>query len=109
MLLVTTPILEGKKIVEYKGPVFHQIVSGLDLGKSFSAGWRNLVGGHSSTHEELVAQTRDEALQGVIERARNMGANAIVGLHVDYEMISGTSSSNGLLMIKIQGTAVVVQ
>lgn len=108
MLVVTTPILEGKKILEYKGPVFYQVVAGLDWTKSISAGWRNLVGGRSETHEALVEQARDEAMMGVMDRARMMGANAIIGLNVDYEMISGTSNSNGLLMAKVIGTAVVV-
>ena len=109
MLIVTTPILDGIKIIEYKGPVFYQVVAGLDWGKSLSAGFRNIIGGRSETHESFVEQARNEAMQGIIERARNMGANAIVGLNVDYEMISGTSNSNGLLMTKVIGTAVVVQ
>ena len=108
MLVVTTPILEGKKIQEYRGPVFYQVVAGLDWTKSFSAGWRNIVGGRSETHEQLVEQARNEAMMGIMDRARSMGANAIIGLNVDYEMISGTSNSNGLLMAKVYGTAVVV-
>ena len=108
MLIVTTPIIEGVKIKEYKGPVFYQVVAGLDWTKSFSAGWRNIVGGRSETHEQLVEQARNEAIMGVMDRARGMGANGIVGLTVDYEMISGTSNSNGLLMAKVFGTAVIV-
>lgn len=108
MLIVTTHVLDGIKIREYKGPVFYQVVAGLDWTKSISAGWRNLVGGRSSTHEQLVDSAREEALNGIADRARRMGAGAIVGLTVDYEMISGTQNSNGLLLVKLSGTAVVV-
>ena len=108
MLIVTTPTIEGRRIMEYKGPVFFQIVTGLDWKKSFSAGWRNIVGGRSETHERLVEDGRNEAMAGIIERARAMGASGIVGLNVDYEMISGTDGSNGLLLVKVFGTAVVV-
>ena len=108
MLIVTTPVIDGVKIKEYKGPVFYQVVAGFDLFKSLSAGFRNLVGGRSEMHEAQVEQARNEAMMGIMERARNMGANGIIGLTVDYEMISGTQSSNGLLMTKVFGTAVVV-
>ena len=108
MLIVTTPIIEGVKIKEYKGPVFNQVVAGFDVLMSLSAGWRNLVGGRSESHESQVEMARNEAISGIIERARNMGANAIIGLTVDYEMISGTQSSNAMLMTKVFGTAVVV-
>ena len=108
MLIVTTPIIDGIQIKEYKGPVFFQVVAGFDVFKSLSAGFRNLVGGRSEMHEQQVEQARNEALNGIVDRARSMGANGIVGLTVDYEMISGTSSSNGLLMTKVHGTAVVV-
>ena len=108
MLIVTTPIIEGIKIREYKGPVFNQVVAGLDWTKSISAGWRNIVGGRSETHEQLVEQARNEAMTGIVGRATAMGANGIVGLNVDYEMISGTQNSNGLLLVKVFGTAVVL-
>ena len=108
MLVVTTPILDGIKIKEYRGPVFFQVVAGLDFTMSIAAGFRNFVGGRSGTHESLVEQAREDAIRGIMERARDMGANAIIGLNVDYEMISGTSNSNGLLMAKVLGTAVVI-
>ena len=108
MFIVTTPVIEGRRIMEYKGPVFFQIVAGLDWKKSFSAGWRNIVGGRSATHEQLVEDSRNEAMEGIIERARSMGATGIIGLNVDFEMISGTDGSNGLLLVKVFGTAVVV-
>ena len=108
MLIVTTPIIEDIKIKEYRGPVFYQVVAGFDVIKSFSAGFRNLVGGRSEMHEQQVEQSRNEALNGIVDRARSMGANGIIGLSVDYEMISGTQSSNGLLLTKVHGTAVVV-
>ena len=108
MLIVTTPIVEGVQIKEYKGPVFFQVVAGFDVFKSLSAGFRNFIGGRSEMHEQQVEQSRNEALNGLVDRARSVGANGIIGLSVDYEMISGTQSSNGLLLTKVHGTAVVV-
>ena len=109
MLIVTTPILEGYKITEYKGPVFHSIVADFDLGLGISAWFKNIAGGRSEMHENHIENSRNQALNGFIEKARQAGANAVIGLAMEYEMISGTQSSNGLLMVKVAGTAVIVE
>jgi len=105
MLVVTTPILEGNKIVEYKGSVFTQTVRGTGFGRTLGAGFKQFSGGRSRGHEELIVETRQMALQEMMEDARKMGANAIVGLTVDYEMLT----SDTLLLCKAFGTAVVVE
>ena len=105
MLVVTTPILEGKKIVEYKGPVFNQAVRGTGFGRSLGAGFKQLSGGRSKGHEELIVGIREEALGEMMEDARQLGANAIVGLTIDYEMLTNDT----LLLCKAFGTAVVVE
>ena len=109
MLVVTTPIIQGKKITEYKGPIFAQVVIGFSLFKSLSAGFRNIVGGRSTSHEEAAKQARMEVMREIVGIAQQKGANAIIGLTLDFEMISGTQNSNGLLMAKAFGTAVTVE
>jgi len=108
MLVVTTPILDGKPIKEYKDIVFVQTVTGFSWLKSFSAAFRDITGGRSQAHEEVVEQAREEALEELKIKASRMGANAIVGFRLDSEMISGSGNGNGLLMIKVYGTAVVI-
>ena len=108
MLIVTTPIIEGKPIKEYKGLAFSQVVKGFSWTKSFSAGFLNITGGRSQGHEDIIEEGREQAILEIIEDAKRKGANAIVGFNLEFEMISGTSNSNGLLMTKAIGTAVVL-
>ena len=108
MLIVTTPLLDGKKILEYKGPVFSQVVAGFGVGRSFFGSLRSFAGGRSETHEELVASIRAQAVQELIANANMFGANAIVGFSIDLEMI-GSSSDGGLLKAHAVGTAVVIE
>jgi len=107
MLVVSTPLLDGKKIVEYKGLVFSQVVSGFGVGRSFFGSLRSFAGGRSEAHEELVASIRAQAIGELIEEARKCGANAIVGFALDMEMI-GSNSDGGLLKAHAMGTAVVI-
>jgi len=109
MLITTTAILDGKKIVEYKELVFVQTVTGFSWLKGFSAAWRDIAGGRSNTHEEVVEQARQEAMQELVRKAQAMGANGIIGFKLDSEMISGGQGGNGLLMVKVYGTAVVIE
>lgn len=105
MLVVTTPILEGRKIIEYKEAVFNQVARGTGFGRSIGAGFKQLSGGRSKGHEELIVETRELAIREMIEEARRIGANAIVGLTIDYEMLANDT----LLLCKTFGTAVVVE
>ncbi len=106
MLITTTPSFEGKKIVEYKGIVFGEVVSGVNFIKDFMGGLRDIVGGRSGTYENELAEARDKAVEEMMHRAQKMGANAVVGVDVDYEVLG---EKNGMLMVSVSGTAVVVE
>ena len=106
MLITTTPSFEGKKIVEYKGIVFGEVVSGVNFIKDFMGGLRDIVGGRSGTYENELAEARDKAVEERMHRAKKMGANAVVGVDVDYEVLG---EKNGMLMVSVSGTAVVVE
>jgi len=108
MLIVTTPILDGKTIRQYHGVIFSQVVAGFGVGRSFFGSLRSFAGGRSESHEELVASIRAEAINDLIKEAQRVGANAIVGFTVDLEMI-GSGSEGGLLKAHAMGTAVVVE
>ena len=106
MIITTTPNVEGKKIVEYKGIAFGEVIAGVDFVKDFVAGLSNFFGGRSSTYEDELLNARATALQELERRARDMGANAVVGVDVDYEVLG---ADNGMLMVTVSGTAVVVE
>ena len=106
MLITTTPSFEGKRIVEYKGIVFGEVVSGVNFIKDFMGGLRDIVGGRSGTYENELADARDKAVEEMLNRAKKMGANAVVGVDVDYEVLA---EKNGMLMVSVSGTAVVVE
>lgn len=106
MIVTTTPSIEGKKIVEYKGIVFGEVVAGVNMIKDFISSISDAVGGRSGVYEKELQDARDEALAEMEQRAHLKGANAVVGVDVDYEVLGNT---NGMLMVSISGTAVVVQ
>lgn len=84
MIVTTTPSIEGKKITDYKGIVFGEVISGVDVIKDFTAGLSNFFGGRSSTYEDELMRARETALHELEQRASSMGANAVVGVDVDY-------------------------
>lgn len=106
MIITTTPSIEGSNIVEYKGIVFGEVISGVNVVRDLAAGLSNFFGGRSGTYEEELLNARNQAMQEMEQRARNLGANAIVGVDVDYEVLG---ADNGMLMVTASGTAVVVQ
>ncbi|HIR13645.1 MAG TPA: putative heavy metal-binding protein [Candidatus Choladousia intestinavium] len=106
MVVITTQNIEGKRILEYKGIVFGEVVSGVDFVKDFMAGVRNILGGRSGSYEEELLRARQEALAEMEERALALGANAVIGVDVDYEVLG---SDNGMLMVTVSGTAVVTE
>ncbi|MTK14021.1 MAG: putative heavy metal-binding protein [Clostridiaceae bacterium] len=106
MIVTTTPQIEGKKIVEYKGVVFGEVISGINFVKDFMAGIRDLVGGRSQTYEDELINARDNAIEEMKRRAQSMGANAVVGIDVDYEVLG---QGGGMLMVTVSGTAVVIE
>lgn len=105
-MIISTTALEEKKILDYKGIVFGEVVAGVNLFKDIAAGFRNVFGGRSQSYEGELMQAREEALQEMQERAQAMGANAVIGVKMDYETLGADS---GMLMVTCSGTAVVVE
>lgn len=106
MTVTTTPSVEGKKIIDYKGIVFGEVISGVDFIKDFAAGLTNFFGGRSGSYEGELIQARERAIAEMTDRASSIGANAIVGVDVDYEVLG---QANNMLMVTASGTAVVVE
>lgn len=104
MILTTTPTIEGHTIREYKGVVFGEVVAGVNFLKDFAASIRNFVGGRSGSYEDELIRAREQAMNEMAERARQLGANAVVGIDIDYEVLG---EANGMLMVTASGTAVV--
>ena len=105
MIVSTTPTLEGRPIREYKGIVTGEAILGANLFKDLFAGIRDIVGGRSATYERELSNARQVALDEMAERARALGATAVVGVDLDYEVLG---TNNGMLMVSASGTAVVV-
>ena len=103
MILTTTPTIEGRTIAEYKGVVFGEVLSGVNIIKDFAAGIRNFIGGRSGSYEEELVKARSNAVEEMASRARVMGADAVVGIDIDYEVLG---PDNGILMVTASGTAV---
>jgi uncharacterized protein YbjQ (UPF0145 family) len=106
MQLTTTPTIEGKRITKYCGVVAGEAILGANIFKDLFAGIRDLVGGRSATYEKELQHARDIALEELQQRAQELGANAVVGIDLDYEVLG---QNNGMLMVSASGTAVVVQ
>ena len=109
MIVTTTATIDGKPIQEYLGVAAGEAIMGANALKDFSSGIRNLVGGRSGAYEQVIDKAREIALNELVERAKALGANAIVGVDVDYETIDrGQNSSSSMLMVSASGTAVRV-
>jgi len=104
MIVTTTHGIEGKKIVEYKGIVSGEAIMGANVFKDIFAGIRDVIGGRSGAYEKELNRAKEIAIEEMSERARNLGANAIVGVTIDYEEMR-----EGMLMVCCFGTAVVVE
>lgn len=106
MIVTTTPAIEGRRIVEYKGIVFGEVVSGVNFVKDIAASFSNFFGGRSGSYEEELIAARQNALAEMQQRASQLGANAVVGVDIDYEVLG---ADNGMLMVTASGTAVYVE
>ena len=104
MIHSTTPTLEGKNISQYLGVVTGEAILGANIVKDFFAGIRDIVGGRSAAYEEELQKARIIAFEEMDEQAQELGANAILGIDLDYETVGAGS----MLMVTISGTAVVV-
>ena len=105
MVITTTNEIQDKKVIEYKGIVFGEVISGINMFKDMGASLRNIFGGRSKGYEDELLAARENALEEMKTRASNLGANAIIGVKMDYEVLG---ADNGMLMVTCSGTAVVV-
>ena len=105
MLMTTTTTVEGRRVEEYLGIVQGEAILGANIFRDFFAGIRDIVGGRSGAYEGELRKAREIALREMQEQAAAMGANAVIGIDLDYETIQ-TGSSGGMLMVSASGTAV---
>jgi uncharacterized protein YbjQ (UPF0145 family) len=106
MLVTTTPIIEGKRIVKYYGIVSGETIIGANVFRDIFASIRDIVGGRSGAYEEVLRMAKDTALQEMQAQAAQMGANAVIGVDLDYETVGGSGS---MLMVTANGTAVTIE
>ncbi len=106
MILTTTPSIEGKTIKQYHGIVIGEAVMGANIFKDLFASIRDIVGGRSGSYEDELTKARQIAFREIEQEARNMGANAVVGIDLDYEVLG---DKNSMLMVSMSGTAVTVE
>ena len=106
MLVTTTPSIEGKRIIRYYGIVSGETIIGANVFRDFLAGIRDFVGGRSGAYEEVLRQAKDTAIREMEEQAARLGANAVIGVDLDYETVGGSGS---MLMVTATGTAVTIE
>jgi uncharacterized protein YbjQ (UPF0145 family) len=106
MIVTTTPTVEGKRITRYLGIVTGEAILGANIFKDLFAGIRDIIGGRSAAYEAELRKAREIALDELEEAARDLGANAVIGVDLDYETVG---SQGGMLMVSVSGTAVVVE
>ena len=106
MLLTTTPTVEGRRIVTYYGVVTGETIIGANVMRDFLAGIRDFFGGRSGAYEEVLREAKNTALEEMSREAQRLGANAVVGIDLDYETVGGSGS---MLMVTCRGTAVRIE
>jgi|SRR6476661_10338604 len=106
MIVTTTPQIDGKKVVKYIGIVSGEAIIGANIVKDFFAGIRDIVGGRSGSYEEGLREAKNIALAEMQDYAAKLGANAIVGVDLDYETMGASGS---MLMVSASGTAVIIE
>jgi uncharacterized protein YbjQ (UPF0145 family) len=106
MIVTTTPAIEGKRIKEYRGIVTGEAILGANIFRDLFAGIRDIVGGRSAAYEKELKTAREVAMNEMMTAAVQFGADAIVGVDLDYEVLG---QANGMLMVTISGTAVVLE
>ena len=105
MINSTTPTFQGLEISEYLGVVTGEAILGANIFKDLFAGIRDIVGGRSAAYEEELQKARKIAFQEMNQQAEDLGANAVVGIDIDYETVG---SQGGMLMVSVSGTAVKI-
>ena len=106
MLITTTPTVEGRPIREYLGLVGGEVIVGADLFKDFFASIRDVVGGRAGSYERVLRSGRETAVREMVDEARALGANAVIGVDLDYETVG---ASDSMLMVSASGTAVTIE
>ena len=105
MIITTTPQIEGHPVKEYKGVVTGETIIGANFVKDLFASIRDVIGGRSGSYEKVLREAKETSMQEMAKRAQELGANAIVGVDIDYETVGANSS---MLMVATSGTAVVI-
>lgn len=105
MILTTTPNIDGKKILTYHGVITGEAIMGANVVRDIFASITDIIGGRSGAYEEKLQDAREVAMQELEQRAARLGANAVVGIDLDYEVIG---QSGSMLMVSVSGTAVTV-
>ncbi len=105
MIITTTPQIDGHPIREYRGVIAGEAIVGANIFRDLFAGLRDIVGGRSASYEKELRSAREMALGELEQAARSVGANAVVGVDLDYEVLG---QANGMLMVSVSGTAVVI-
>jgi uncharacterized protein YbjQ (UPF0145 family) len=105
MLMTTTALIEGRTISRYHGVVTGEAIIGANIFRDLFASVRNIVGGRSGAYENALAEARQAAMKDMEEKADDLGANAVIGIDIDYEVLG---QDNGMLMVCVSGTAVTV-
>ena len=104
MLLTTTSAVDGRPVSRYLGVVTGEAIIGANVFRDLFASVRDIVGGRSATYEKGLAEARETAMREMEEKANQLGANAVIGIDLDYEVLG---QNNGMLMVSVSGTAVV--
>ncbi len=106
MLVTTTPVLEGKTIRKYLGLVSGETILGANIFRDFTAGIRDLIGGRARGYERSLMEAKQAAINEMIAQAQQMGANAVIGVDLDFETVGANGS---MLMVSASGTAVIIE
>ena len=106
MIVTTTGNIEGREVDQYMGIVFGEVISGVNLLLDIGAGIRNIFGGRSQGYEGKLKEAREEAIAEMEQRAAQLGAHAVIGMKMDYEILG---ADNGMLMVTCSGTAVTLR
>jgi len=106
MIVTTTPSLEGHKVKKYLGIVTGETILGANIFRDFMAGITDIVGGRSAAYEKSLREARENAVREMEDEARRIGANAVLGVDIDYETVG---PNGGMLMVTASGTAVVIE
>ncbi|MGT2667531.1 putative heavy metal-binding protein [Streptococcus rifensis] len=103
MIITTSQTIDGRQVTDYKGIVFGEVITGINVLKDIGAGLRNIFGGRSGSYEGELTEARETALKEMEDRAIALGADAVIAVKMDYEVLG---ADNGMLMVTCSGTAV---